>query len=90
MRDSGTGTVGRKVKAILFVGVIVALLVVLVVAWLGKENPQAITAIEDLVHRYGLTGVFASTVIAGSIVPFGSPIIVACAAGFGLDIPVLV
>lgn len=75
-----------KAKAFIIVGVVVTLLIVLVATWLGRDNPQAVAQVEGLVKKYGYAGVFTSTVIAGSIIPFGSPIIVGCAVGLGLDV----
>ena len=79
----------NKVKAFLIVGIITALLVVAVASWLGGSNPEVLRRIEALIKSYGYTGVFVSTIVAGSVIPFGSPIIVGCAAGFGLDVPTL-
>jgi membrane protein YqaA with SNARE-associated domain len=67
-------------------GIIVALLVMLVVVWISKENPQMIVFIKDLILKYGFIGVFIATVIAGTILPFGSPLVVTFASGFGLPI----
>lgn len=86
VRRSGFIGLGRRARALTLAGIIIALLGALAVAWLSKENPQAIAVVKSLVHEHGLAGVFVATIIAGSVVPFGSPIIVAYAAGFGLDV----
>ena len=67
-------------------GIIVALLAMLVVVWISKENHQIIVFVKDLILQYGFIGVFVATVIAGTILPFGSPLVVASASGFGLPI----
>jgi membrane protein YqaA with SNARE-associated domain len=67
-------------------GIIVALLAMLVVVWISKENPQIIVFVKDLILKYGFIGVFVATVISGTILPFGSPLVVASASGFGLPI----
>jgi len=78
--------VKRKAKIFTFAGIVVALLGVLVVTWLSGSNPEVLVQMKSLIRQYGYFGVFFSTIIAGSVVPFGSPIIVASAAGFGLDV----
>ena len=67
-------------------GVIVVLLAILVIVWISKENPQMIVFVKDLILNYGFIGVFVATVISGTILPFGSPLVVAFASGFGLPI----
>jgi len=79
----------NKAKTFIIAGIIVTLLAVAVASWLSGSNPEVLRRIEVLIQSYGYAGVFISTIIAGSIIPFGSPIIVASAAGFGLDITIL-
>jgi membrane protein YqaA with SNARE-associated domain len=55
-------------------------------SWLCESNPEVLRQIKALVQSYGYTGVFISTIIAGSIIPLGSPIIVGSAVAFGLNI----
>jgi len=78
--------VKTKAKAVIIAGIIVAFLVVAALSWLGVNSPEVLKRMEVLIQSHGYAGVFVSTVIAGSIIPFGSPIIVALAAGFGLDV----
>jgi CBS domain-containing protein/membrane protein YqaA with SNARE-associated domain len=79
-------TVVRRVVNTLYVitGIILALMAILVVTWISRENPQLILFVKDLILQYGYIGVFLATVIAGTILPFGSPLVVAWASGFGL------
>ena len=76
--------VNKKAKAVIVAGIVVALLGFLAVTWIIKENPDVIAFVENVVEKYGLVGVFAATIIAGTIIPAGSPIVVASASGFGL------
>ncbi|MCS7125084.1 MAG: VTT domain-containing protein [Candidatus Bathyarchaeota archaeon] len=44
--------------------------------------------VKGFVREYGLAGIFLATVLAGTVVPLGSPALVVAAASFGLN-PVL-
>jgi len=78
--------VRRKAKIFIFAGIAVALVSVLVATWLSGNNPELLAQAESLIRQYGFFGVFFSTIIAGSVIPFGSPLIVAYAAAFGLNV----
>lgn len=52
------------------------------------SQPEASKATKQWVHDYGYIGIFAATLIAGTIIPLASPALVAYAAGFGLE-PIL-
>jgi len=75
-----------KAKTFIIAGIILALLILTLASWLSGINPELLRRIKALIQNYGYFGIFILTIIAGSIIPFGSPIIVASAAGFGLDI----
>ncbi|MEM3406239.1 MAG: VTT domain-containing protein [Nitrososphaerota archaeon] len=75
-----------KAKTFIIAGIILALLILTLTSWLSGANPEFLRRIKALIQNYGYFGIFISTIIAGSIIPFGSPIIVASAASFGLDI----
>jgi len=51
---------------------------------------DTILLIKAMITSYGLIGVFVATIIAGTVVPLGSPAIVACAAGFGIPLAPLI
>jgi membrane protein YqaA with SNARE-associated domain len=82
------GLVG-KAKIFILTGLVAALIIIMLVGWLSISNPEVVARLGDLILQHGYFGVFFSTIIAGSVIPFGSPIIVAVAAGFGLNIPTL-
>ena len=75
-----------KAKTFIIIGIIIALIVIAIASWLGVTNPEFLKQAKIIIQSYGYFGIFILTIIAGSIIPFGSPIIVAIAAGFGLDI----
>ena len=88
-QPSTISDIERKAKIFIFLGIIVALIIFMAVSWLSGSRPEVIKQIASIIHQYGYFGVFLSTIIAGSIIPFGSPIIVATGAGFGLNIVAL-
>jgi membrane protein YqaA with SNARE-associated domain len=61
----------------------------LIVIWLMKVFNIAATPLfsnlETFFTNYGLLGIFLATILAGTIVPLGSPALVAAAALFGVD-----
>jgi membrane protein YqaA with SNARE-associated domain len=61
----------------------------LIVIWLLKVFNVAATPLfsnlETFFTNYGLLGIFLATILAGTIVPLGSPALVAAAALFGTD-----
>ncbi|MEM3507129.1 MAG: VTT domain-containing protein [Candidatus Bathyarchaeia archaeon] len=73
----------KKAKAYIIFGIIIGILAI-AGAWLSRDNLRVFKQI--VVQDYGYIGILISTIIAGSIIPFGSPIIVATTAAFGLNI----
>jgi membrane protein YqaA with SNARE-associated domain len=61
----------------------------LIVIWLLKVFNIAGTSlfsnIETFFANYGIAGIFVATIIAGTIIPLGSPALVAAAALFGVN-----
>jgi len=79
------------VKSSLVYGLIllaIGLTAILAFKVLDVGNMQAFLDAKNLVRDYGLVGIFFATIIAGTIVPLGSPALVVAAASFGLN-PVL-
>lgn len=64
------------------VAVGVALIIIFKVLNLGESSLFA--DVKAFVQTYGLLGIFLATVLAGTIIPVGSPALVAAAASFGL------
>src|SRR4030066_568306 len=79
------------VKTSIKLGVILTV-VALIAIWLLKVFNIAATPLfsnmETFFLDYGLAGIFLATILAGTIVPLGSPALVAAAALFGVN-PVL-
>jgi Na+/citrate or Na+/malate symporter len=59
----------NKARTLIIAGIILGLLAITSTSWLGESNPEVLRQIEALVQSYGYTGVFISTIIAGSIIP---------------------
>jgi len=71
---------------ILVYGILIGIIICVGVAcitYFHQESAQLLK-VKELVSRYGLIGVFLLTIISGTILPLGSPAIVATGAGFGL------
>jgi membrane protein YqaA with SNARE-associated domain len=64
---------------------IIGLTAILVFKVLNVGNIQAFLDAKNLVKDYGLAGIFFATIIAGTILPLGSPALVVAAASFGLN-----
>ena len=52
---------------------------------LNVGNTQIFLAAKAFVKDYGFLGIFCATILAGTIVPLGSPALVVAAASFGLQ-----
>jgi hypothetical protein len=59
----------NKDKALIIAWIILGLLAIMSTSWLCESNPEVLRQIKALVQSYGYTGVFISTIIAGSIIP---------------------
>ncbi|MDH7606689.1 MAG: VTT domain-containing protein [Candidatus Bathyarchaeota archaeon] len=49
------------------------------------SNMQVFSDAKNFVEGYGLLGIFITTLIAGTIIPLGSPALVVAAASFGIN-----
>ncbi len=75
------------VKSSIKLGIILAaigLAIILILKILNIGNAQLFFDIEAFVLEYGLIGVFLATILAGTLVPLGSPALVVAAALFGV------
>ena len=66
----------------------VGLTAIFVLKILNVGGTQLFLDTKDFVKDYGFVGVFCATILAGTIVPLGSPALVVAAASFGLH-PIL-
>lgn len=64
---------------------IAGLIAILVFQTFDFSGSQFFMDIEDIFLSYGLLGIFIATIIAGTIIPLGSPALVAAAALFGVN-----
>jgi len=79
------------VKSSLIVGLaflVIGLILIFVFKTFEVGKMQLFLDSKNFVREYGFVGVFFATILAGTVVPLGSPALVVAAASFGLD-PVL-
>jgi len=76
----------RALALLILIGVAICLVGVYLLGVLVCERPDVILWIKGLIRGYGLMGVFVATIIAGTVIPLGSPAIIAFAAGFGMPL----
>lgn len=75
------------VKSSVFLGGItlaIGLIMLLLLRLINFGSTQLFLDIRALVTDYGLVGIFFATILAGTVVPLGSPALVVAAALFGL------
>lgn len=58
---------------------------ILILKIVNTSNMQILSDAKSFVENYGLLGVFIATIIAGTIIPLGSPALVVAAASFGIN-----
>lgn len=82
------------VRSSIIIGLILAaigLAAILIFKILNLGNAQIFLDAKALVKEYSLLGIFLATILAGTIVPLGSPALVVAAASFGVHpIPLIV
>lgn len=64
--------------------VVVGIVLILIFKFLNLGSSPFFTDIKSLVIEYGLIGIFVVTILAGTVVPIGSPALVVAAASFGI------
>lgn len=64
--------------------IVIGVIIVIVFKVFNFGGSQFILDIKTFIESYGLIGIFLATVIAGTVVPVGSPALVVAAASFGL------
>lgn len=75
------------IKSSIILGLIlvaIGLAAIFILKVLNVGNTQLFLDTKAFVKDYGFVGIFCATILAGTIVPLGSPAIVAAAASFGL------
>lgn len=80
----------RTLALSVVIGVAICIIGIYLVSVLIRDRPAFILWIKGLISGYGLMGVFVATIIAGTVVPLGSPAIIAFAAGFGMPLVPLI
>lgn len=74
----------RKSAVLGLMVLVVGLAIVLTVKTLDFDLKSALTDIRVFLENYGIMGIFIASVLAGTVVPLGSPVLVTIAASFGL------
>jgi membrane protein YqaA with SNARE-associated domain len=76
------------IKSSIFLGIIllaIGLTALLILKILNVGSTQLFIDAKAFVKEYGLIGIFFATILAGTIVPLGSPALVVAAASFGVQ-----
>lgn len=76
------------IKSSIFLGIIllaIGLTAILILKILDVGGSQFFLDTKAFVKEYGLIGIFFATILAGTIVPLGSPALVVAAASFGVQ-----
>lgn len=76
------------VKSSIIVGLaflVIGLVLIVVFKFFDVGKTQLFLDAKNLVREYGFLGIFLATILAGTVVPLGSPALVVAAASFGLN-----
>lgn len=76
------------IRSSIILGLILLAIGIAAILVLKNVNPSKLQNFSDaknFVEKYGLLGVFMATIIAGTIIPLGSPALVVAAASFGIN-----
>jgi membrane protein YqaA with SNARE-associated domain len=63
----------------------IGLIIIFTLKLLNIGNTPLISNTKAFIENYGLIGIFLATILAGTIIPLGSPALVVAAALFGID-----
>ncbi|MEM3793254.1 MAG: VTT domain-containing protein [Candidatus Bathyarchaeia archaeon] len=74
----------RKSVVLGVVATVISLIIVLILKTLGFDLNQVLINAKSFFKSYGIIGIFISTILAGTVIPLGSPVLVTVAASFGL------
>lgn len=76
------------VKSSIVVGLVflvIGLVLIFIFKYLEVSKMQWFLDVKSFVKEYGFVGIFFATILAGTVVPLGSPALVVTGASFGLD-----
>lgn len=79
------------IRSSILLGIIllaIGLAAILILKILNAGGTQLFINVKAFVKEYGLIGIFFATILAGTVVPLGSPVLVVAAASFGVQ-PIL-
>jgi len=75
----------RSAIILAIIAVIAGIAIILLFQVFDLSDSQFLINLEEMFLSYGLLGIFIATIIAGTIIPLGSPALVAAAALFGVN-----
>lgn len=76
------------IKSSIILGLIllaIGITAIIVLKTVDISSMQVFSDAKNFVKEYGLLGIFIATIIAGTIIPLGSPALVVAAASFGIN-----
>ena len=75
----------RSAIILAIIAIIAGIAIILIFHIFDLSESQFMINLEEMFLSYGIYGIFIATVIAGTIIPLGSPALVAAAALFGVN-----
>lgn len=75
----------RSALILAIIAIIAGILLILIFHVFNLSDSQFMINLEEMFLSYGIYGIFIATIIAGTIIPLGSPALVAAAALFGVN-----
>lgn len=76
------------IRSSIIIGIIIiiaGIIILFLLKHFNVGNSQLVLDAKNIVQEYGLVGIFFATILAGTIVPIGSPALVTAAAAFGVE-----
>lgn len=75
----------RSAIILAIIAIIAGIALILIFHMFNLSDSQFMTNLEEMFLSYGIYGIFIATIIAGTIIPLGSPALIAAAALFGVN-----
>lgn len=75
----------RSAIILAIIAIIAGIALILIFHMFNLSDSQFMINLEEIFLSYGIYGIFIATIIAGTIIPLGSPALIAAAALFGVN-----
>lgn len=75
----------RSAIILAIIAIIAGIALILIFHMFNLSDSQFMINLEEIFLSYGIYGIFIATIIAGTIIPLGSPALIAAAALFGVE-----